>query len=348
MSFPSDSSRWQVDLAGPEDGPGLAAIYASDDGFPGNLQVRFTRGPNPYTSLLAEGDEVVVPIARDSASGRIVGMGACVKRTEWIDGKPCRIGYLTGLKGLPEVRGRVTTFPAMFAFLREQTRDVDLYYTTILTKHTMARRFLETQRPGMPEYRHVGSYTTYFYRRRGGSAAARTTPGTVEQLLQLAGRDNLRPVRAPSGLADADVRLMLDAEGRPVAGCALWDQQEHKQYVVTRYGGVHALARRIPTHLLGYPRWPDLGVPARCLSVALLAGSSPTAIRRLLSSVAAECEQLDFVMVGQMDGETGLPVPGARPARSVGYSSEVYTVHFDEACLGLTPGRPLAPDVGLL
>ena len=108
----SPSERFLVALATPSDGPELAALYAADDGFPGDVRVLFTRGTDAYVSLLSEGDAVVVPIVRERASGRIVGMGACVIRDAWVNGTPHRVGYLTGLKGLPEFRGRVPLIPA--------------------------------------------------------------------------------------------------------------------------------------------------------------------------------------------------------------------------------------------
>ncbi len=358
MSSPSSeqvpgrrTGRWLVQLATLDDGPELAALYASDDGFPGDIQVRFTRGANPIESLLAEGDDVVVPVVREVATGRIVGMGACVVRNAWVNGAVRRVGYLTGLKGLPEFRGgRVPVIPRVYGYLREHTPDVEIYYTTILSANTLARRLLEKRRGGMPEYRRIGSYQTTFF--RGGPTpvppsllgGASLGGGTLDELLGLLPRDNLAPVEPPAGLTDADVRVLRDRSGNILAGCALWDQRAHKQYVVTRYSPRYERFSKLPVHWAGFPRWPRVGAPAAYSSICLLTATTPVAARRLLTHLGSRAGHLDFLMVGHV---AGAPLAQARPRRRVGYSSELYTVHFEDDSLALD-GRPVALDVGLL
>lgn len=348
MNSPSD--RFEIALATPADGPELAALYASDDGFPGQVQVLFTRGRDAYASLLAEGDGVVVPITRERSTGRIVGMGACVLRTAWVNGTPRRVGYLTGLKGLPEFRRRVPLIPQVYAFLRERTPEVECYYTTILSENVLARRMLERRRPTMPEYRTVGEYTTSCFRVGWRPwAASRLTGGTLADLTALAGvpgRFNLAPVGAPAGLTDADVRLLRDRDGTPLAGCAVWDQRAHKQYVVTGYGERYSRLAGLPVHWAGYPRLPRVGTPADYVSVAALAarGDDPRLAADLLRAVGWENRRRHFVMVGLVDGHPlGAALGGVR---MIAYGSVLYTVHF-----GDEPGldeRPVGLDVGLL
>jgi hypothetical protein len=348
MNSPSD--RFEIALATRADGPELAALYASDDGFPGEVQVLFTRGRDAYASLLAEGDEVVIPITRERSSGRIVGMGACVVRTAWVNGTPRRVGYLTGLKALPEFRRRVPLIPQVYAFLRVHTPGVDCYYTTILSENVLARRMLERRRPTMPEYRMVAEYTTSCFRvgRRPG-AASRLTGGTLAELAVLGGvpgRFNLAPVGAPLGLTDADVRLLRSPGGTPLAGCAVWDQWAHKQYVVTGYGERYSRLAKLPVHWAGYPRLPRAGTTADYVSIALLAArdDDPGLAADLLRAVGWENRRRHFVMVGLADGHPlGRALAGLR---TIAYGSVLYTVHFgDEPGLD---GRPVGLDVGLL
>lgn len=345
-------SEWLVGLAGPEDGAQLAAVFASDDGFPGDIQVLFTRGANPYLSLRSEGESVVVPVVRQAATGRIVGMGACVVRTAWVNGVPRRVGYLTALKALPEFRGRVPLLAQVYRYLREQTSDVELYYTTILTANTHARRLFERplsrRRPGhlgLPEYRRVGTITTHLFRDRCQPAA----PGTLDELDELTarladGHENLAAVSLPAALGDAQVRILRDGRGRATAGCLVWDQQQDKQYTVTGYSGCYARLSRLPAHWAGFPRWPEPGVPARSVSVNLLAADSPGSARQLLAAVAGERRELDFVGVAFLQGHR---LAAAAPRRSVGYTSELCTVHFEPGSLALDD-RAVTIDLGLL
>ena len=346
----SPSERFLVALATPSDGPELAALYAADDGFPGDIQVLFTRGADAYVSLLSEGDAVVVPIVRERMSGRIVGMGACVVRGAWVNGTPRRVGYLTGLKALPEFRGRVPLIPQVYAFLRAQTPEVECYYTTILADNVLARRMLERRRPTMPEYRRVGEYATHCFRvGRRPAAASRLTGGTLAELAELAGppgRFNLAGATLPKAISDADVRLLRGRDGTPLVGCAIWDQRDEKQYVVTGYSGAYARLARLPVHWIGYPRLPRVGIPADYAGVTLLGsrGDDPELAAELLRAVGWENRRRNFLMVGQLEGHP--LAPALERLRTIRYGSVLYTVHFADE-LGLD-GRPVALDVGLL
>jgi len=345
--------RWTIELATPASGPELAAIYDSDEGFGGDIAVLFSRGADPYASLLAEGDAVVVPVVREVDTGRAIGMGACVVRDAWVNGEQKRVGYLTGLKALPEVRRSVPLIPRVYAFLAEHLRDVDLLVTTILTGNTLARRMLERRRPGMPEYRTVGAYTTHCFRvPRPLGPGPRVTGGTLAELAALTASTpsypaNLAPVTPPTGLRDADVRLLRDRDGTPLAGCAVWDQRAHKQYVVTGYGGRYARLARLPVHWLGYPRLPRVGVPANDAAITLLTArdDDPALVARLLRGVGRRERRRDFLLTGVLEGH---PYADAfAPLRTIEYGSILYTVHYEHGSPGLD-GRPVSLDVGLL
>jgi len=348
-----NTERWTIELAPPAQGGELAAIYDSDEGFAGDIAVKFSRGGDPYASLLAEGDSVVVPVVREIPTRRAIGMGACVVRTAWVNGEPKRVGYLTGLKALPEVRRSVPLIPRVYAFLAEHTRDVDLLVTTILTSNTLARRMLERRRPGMPEYRTVGAYTTHCFRlSTPPGPGPRVTGGTLAELAGLAASTpswpaNLAPVTPPTGLNDADVRVLRDRAGTPLAGCAVWDQRAHKQYIITGYGGRYQRLARLPVHWLGYPRLPRVGVPADDAAITMLAArdDDPTLVTRLLRGVGHRERRRDFLLAGVVDGH---PYADAfAPLRTIDYGSILYTVHFEHGSPGLD-GRPVALDVGLL
>jgi hypothetical protein len=345
--------RWIVELATPADGPDLAPIYASDDGFEGDIAVRFLRGSDPYASLLAEGDAVVVPLVRDAETGRAVGMGACVVRTAWVNGEPARVGYLTGLKLVPELRGTIPLIPQVYAFLAEHTRDVDLFVTTILTSNTKARRLLERRHAGMPEYRTVGAYTTHSFRiATPPGPGPRVTGGTLAELRGLAETapswpPNLAPVAAPTAVTDGDVRILRDRRGTPLAGCVVWDQTAHKQYVIARYGGRYERMSRLPVHWIGYPRLPKVGVAADDAANTMLTArdDDPDLVLRLLRGVGWQERRRDFLLAGLRDGH---PYGAAfARLRTVPYDSILYTVHVRPDMYGLD-GRPVALDVGFL
>jgi hypothetical protein len=257
------------------------------------------------------------------------------------------------MKLVPEVRGTIPLIPQVFAFIGEQTQDVDLFVTTILTSNTRARRLLERQHAGMPEYRKVGAYTTHSFRVATPlGPGSRVTGGTLSELGRLAESApswpaNLAPVSPPTGAIDSDVRILRDRGGAPLAGCVVWDQTAHKQYVISRYAGRYERMSRLPVHWLGYPRLPRIGVPADDAAITMLAArdDDPDLVLRLVRGVGWQERHRDFLLAGVLEGH---PYEEAYARlRTIQYDSILYTVHFTPDSYGLD-GNPAALDVGFL
>lgn len=341
-----------IRLAGPDDAADLAAIYASDDGFPGRIRVSFRRGDDPLASLRAEGERVLLPLVREASTGRPVGMGACVIRRSTVAGRERTVGYLTGLKVVPGFRRSPLALPRMYAYLREQAPDVELFTTTILDENRAAIGLLERGHRGMPQYRRVGQVSTFAF--RGGwpvPGRHRLTRGTLDELLTVRATEppaDLALHSAPAGLSRDDVWLLRDRAGRVLAGCAVWDQRAHKQHVVTGYGGAHAVLSRLPVHLLGLPRYPRPGAvtDGAAITLAWARGQDPHLLRELLRGVGRAERRRDYLLVAGLRGGPVARAMAGQPA--VRYGSRLYTVHFpDSPELGLDPGNTDV-EVGLL
>ncbi|WP_420175456.1 GNAT family N-acetyltransferase [Luteococcus sp. OSA5] len=349
----------QVELAGPDDAADLAAIYASDDGFPGRIAVSFRRGSNPLASLGQEGDRVVVPLVREAASGSPVGMGACVIRPSVVAGRMVTVGYLTGLKVVPRFRRSplaLAAMPAMYGFLQRQVPEVELFTTTILDENRAAITLLEKGHRGMPEYRRVGHVTTCALHRHWRPPELRQdrlrlVRGSLEELLAAREHDGLADLAlltAPPALGGQDAWLLRDRRGGALAGCAVWDQRHHKQHVVTSYSSAMSLARRLPMHLVDLPRMPRPGAVADEAAICLpwARGGDPGLLSTLLRGVGWRESHRDYLLVAALDDS---PLGRALQAeRAIRYGSRLYTVHFPDSPQHTL--RPMTTDVevGLL
>jgi hypothetical protein len=160
----------------------------------------------------------------------------------------------------------------------------------------------------MPEYRFKGEYTVHCLRGGGPfprGPALRVEGGCLADLASVhaatAGNVNLSPadVRLP-GLGDDDVYLLRDRQGEVEAACAVWNQQSHKQYVVTGYSGGYRWLRRLPTRLFGYPDLPRPNTVVNCASITLLAvrGNDSDLARYFVRSVAATASRHAILMLG--------------------------------------------------
>lgn len=157
------NSHLELRLSTIEDAEQILKIYECEE-FDGNISVMYTRRPNPYLSLLQEGEQVILPVIYDHEAGILCGVGGCVIREATVQGEIKRTGYLTGLKILPAYRKKIS-LPKVYQFLYEHTKDlVDLYYTTILIENTPVQKMFEKKRKNMPTYELKGIYTVYCFK----------------------------------------------------------------------------------------------------------------------------------------------------------------------------------------
>jgi hypothetical protein len=348
------NNKFSISLAKPEDAAQLLRIYECDD-FRGNISVLYTRRPDPFKSLMLEGEKVIIPIITDIENDMIVGMGVCIIRKAYINGEIVNTGYLTGLKGLPEYRKRVPSISEVYRYLHDVTKDdVDIYYTTILKENVSVQKMLAKKRKNMPEYRSMGEYTVYCFKT---GTARKEDVYTLEmgnkrdlerQFHSDPGSFNFSPVHVGlHGLGEEDIYLLRNQSGQVLASCAVWNQQSYKQYVVTEYKGIYSYIKRFPLQLLGYPNLPQENIPANYGSIALLnvKDNDELLAECFLKKVAQKAGNYDFLMLGLFENH---PFTSSMDRiKCIKYQSRLYTVYWDNNSLELDD-RPVNLEVGLL
>ena len=348
------NDKYEIGLAGHSDAEQLLNIYECGD-FEGNVSVLYTRRPDPIKSLMNEGEKVVIPIVRDLENDVIVGMGACIIRKAYINGEIKNTGYLTGLKGLTDYRKRVPAISQTYRDLYDKTKDeVDIYYTTILKENAAVQKMLEKKRKSMPEYRRIGEYTVYSFR-TGVKTRTKDWILVKGSLKELEGLDIYNPWNfnfsptdtALHGLTDNEVYILKDSEGKSAAACALWNQKDWKQYIVTGYRGIYKWLKKIPLRLIGYPDLPEEGVLLNYAAVSLLTvrEGDLTAAEQLISKVAEKAVGYDFLMLGLFENNKLRTV--MEKMKCIKYQSILYTVHWEDSGLELKD-RPVSLEIGLL
>ena len=99
---PGSSSRRSdllLDLATPADDAELRRLLR-DNPMDGAIRVSLEREPNVGLAAAVEGEPHDTVVARDPATGRIVGMGSRVgPGTAFVDGAPCRLGLPVASSG---------------------------------------------------------------------------------------------------------------------------------------------------------------------------------------------------------------------------------------------------------
>jgi ribosomal protein S18 acetylase RimI-like enzyme len=352
MSFRND--RFEYRLATPGDSEQLLRIYESGD-FKGNISVLFTRRPDPYQSLMNEGENAVIPVIEDKERGILCAAGCCIIRKAHVNGEVKRTGYLTGLKVLPEYRRRMPHIADVYRYLHEQTKEhADIYYTTILNENTQAQKLLEKKRSNMPLYKYIGEYTVHCFR-----TGIRQKPkkyifekGNVNGLdafyEPLMKDFQFSPIRIDlHGAAKEDIYTLRDIEGDLLAACAVWNQQSYKQYIITGYSGIYKYLQRFPLKILGYPSLPKENMPANYASVAMLCvkDKNMELAEYFMKRVAESASEYDFLMLGLFENHPLMNI--FHKVKHIKYKSRLYTVHWDDSTMALD-NRPIHLEVGLL
>ena len=313
-----------VELATRQDEPELRRLLRENP-MQGRVQVSLEREPDAFVAAAAEGQPHHTVVARDPASGRLVGMGHRAVMDVYVNGAPTRVGYLSQLRVDGPYRRRRRLLARGYALLAAgRAPDEEPFdLTSILADNLEALRLLGAGVPGLPTYHPLERFVTAVIptwrgsRWRGRRAAETGRPEHVEEIASClernAGRtqfsrrwsasDLVSPERCP-GLRPEDFRLAFGG-GRLLGTAALWDQGSFKQVVVRGYAPSLARWRgwiNRGAWLVGAPRLPDPGtaLPHAYLSHVAVDGDDTAVFERLLSGVLDEARRrrLAYLVAG--------------------------------------------------
>jgi hypothetical protein len=351
-----------VDLARPADDPEIRRLLR-DNPMEGAIRLSLEREPNAFLATAIEGDSHATVVARAPGGDRIVGLGTRSVANAFVNGEPCRLGYLSQLRVDREARGKRRLLAAGYAALRA-TRgagEAPFDITAIVADNDIARRLLGAGVPGLPRYRELSGFVTLVLpvlRPSFRPSSVRIEPGAAERMAEVAAcleRNRRRYQAAPfftaaeilspersRGLAPKDFRLAVGEDGGLLGCLALWDQRGFRQAVVRGYAP--RLARWRPwinrlSRLLGTPRLPEPGeaLAHAYLSHVAVDEDDPEIFQALLEAAYAEAKTrgLAYVILGFAAGHPWLPwlERRFRPRR---YESVLYAVDWGDGAEATT------------
>ncbi len=263
------SSSYRFDLATEADDGALRAILKNTS-MPGEISLSFQREPSFFAAERAGNLCSQVIAARETASGAIVGLASRSFRKMFIDGEVAIGGYLSNLRGMPQVRGG-PLLARGYRFLKDLHGDgrTPFYVTTILDGNDNAKELLTSRRAGLPVYHPLGRLHTYLiplykWRRLPSQGPTSQGPKVIkgmsgDQLAAAVANLNSHNRRHQFGPCYTSQDLKGDTQLLPgfspknlygyqgrsglTATLGVWDQTSFKQSVVTDYSRRYRLAR---------------------------------------------------------------------------------------------------------
>lgn len=144
----------RFDLAAPEDDPELRRLLRENP-FAGSISISFEREPNYFHASAVEGPFHQTLVARETESGKIVGMGDRSARPLYVNGELQTIGYFSGLRARPDYqRGMALARYLSKGFKGQRKLHADgrvpYYLMSIVADNDPARRLLESSLPNFP------------------------------------------------------------------------------------------------------------------------------------------------------------------------------------------------------
>lgn len=361
-----------VEFAAPHDDAGIRALLR-DQPMGGLVRLSLEREPDSRLAAGIEGDAYHAVVAREKATGRVVGVGARSVREVWFNGRRVRMGYLSTLRRDPKVLGFRHLLRDGFDLLESARGEEELPFdlTSVIADNRAARRALERGLPGLPHYKPLCDWVTLILptsSRRSNDPAIRTADATdlpaIASCLQAHGqRHQFAPVwseqdlRCPArsrGLSVGDFSIL--SEHGEVRGCAaLWDQRSFKQAVIRGYAPPLARWRpfvNVGLKLMGRPLLPPIGA---ALNMAYLSHTAcndddPDTLARLIRAVLprAAARGVDHLIVGVAGEGKTLPLL-RRHFRPREYRAILYLVTHPSRTPGEWPDeRPVHVEVATL
>jgi hypothetical protein len=339
MNFPND--KYELALATAQDVQEIKSVFESGE-FDGRIAVQFLRNPDPITSFEKEGEKVFLLVLKDKPKNKLIGIGACIIRKVVKRGEIVRMGYLAGLKIIPEYQRKVLFISQIYQQLQELTKEkADFYFSTILKENTLAQKLLEKPRKGMPLYEYLGDYRVYFcksgIRNRLKLLLTKDEKYTArrcrsEELSDFYACQAMRSELSLEDIAAYDLKNAqfygLFCQDTLVACGYVLNQQNYKQYVVKKYGGVYRLLSKLPTRLMGYPSFPKAGETANCACAGIWAdGNNEMYVHKLWQFMKQDAVEFDFLMLGLHKSH---PLRAYfEKTKQISYDSRCYVVDYE-------------------
>ena len=351
-------SQFRFEVATAADDAQLRHVLAATP-MPGHVSVSYRREPSYFAAAAVSGAFHQVVVARDAEAQRVAAFIARSVRSMFVNGRPDSVGYLGGLRTLPEYRNRLLLARGT-AYLRQLHADgrTKLYLATIAEGNDMAIDVLTSRRSILPSFHPAGHYLGLAIpiptRRRSPRMATgdvtisegrREDLGEIVDFLGAWGprrqffpeygeQDFFHSEATFKDLQPEDV-LLARRGGRLVGTIGRWDQHGFKQSIVEGYGA--ALQWVSPVYNLwaqirGRPRIPRPGQELRYLTAAIPvvaegdAGIFLALVRALLAGASGGAHH--YLMLGMHDRD-----PLLAAARRLGgrtYVGRLYLVCWED------------------
>jgi hypothetical protein len=353
-------------LAGPDDEAEIRRMLRENP-LGGGWQISLEREPNAFGGPHFPGERQQFVLARDTASGEVIGLCERLVRPAFVGGQERLLPYLGALRVAASRRHRVAILKGGFAMLRSAELDDECSFalTSIAADNSAAKRLLTAGIPELPTYRPAGEYVTLMMRAKPSANPLGIDVAQPDDLTDVVDFLRERLVLrqfAPAWSAAALVRqpgltiLVLRKSGAIEGVVGVWDQRAVRQAVLRglpRLLGRWRHVANLAAPLLDLPTIPAPGeaIAQAFLTCLAVRGDDLDLVRALVTAGASFAARIGckVATIGLPASHSWLPAI-RRCGRGIEYRTELFAAYWPEAEdrvaeLDLSRGFP---DVALL
>ena len=317
---------------------------------PGEIEVSLQTNPSFFKANEIKGRENQTICAMGPHNG-LLGIGSRSIMPMFVNGERVNIGYLSDLKINPARSSGRLLFEG-YKFLKNihQDRPVPMHLTTVVWSNDRAKKILNSQRYGLPEYKDFGRFYCAIIsiqkpvkREKSGIRVRRGNSERSEEILEFLSRQGKNKQFYPAYAREDFCKYfnhehydfsdfyMAYVDGKLKGVLAVWNQKSIKQIVVKRYNDKVRYLRfvyNVYCKLKGLPGLPKQGQSLNSCVVSFLAIESDdlNVFRELIWKVNEVCKGAKYhcFIVGLHEKDPKIKVIKAFAHRK--YLSNAYLV----------------------
>lgn len=316
------------------------------------FDVSFTRGKNPYTSVISFGDKSKIIVCKNLVSKECI---ACIVLSIYeltVNGNIENVCYINGLKIKEEYQINYFIYPKLLKYLKSVFHNNYTFGYFNVDKIADQNIKLFEKRNEKINYLPLCEFqeeieTKLFkpYKKDNIGLMKGKVNGLDEFYRNIGINYNLYPINGIKTIKDNEFIVWVK-NNKIVASLALTNQEEYKGYVVRQIKGIFKILRFLPLRLLGYPRIPKVGEYADHLNISMLGFDPNLSIKdriKFIKAASSYGKNSNFILIAMNKKDISYQalrkIKGAR-IPSLIYSCSYVPISYKD--------KPIYVDISLL
>lgn len=350
-TFTINGVEFCVTKATIDDSASIKSLY-EDTTLESKLDITFTRGDNPYKSVMSFGDKSEIYVCKNTVSKECV---ACIVISVYeltVNGKIENVCYINGLKIKKDYQKKYFIYLRFLSKLKDTFDNVYNFGYYNVDKVADRNKLLFEKRSNKLNFLPICEFqeeieTKIFkpYKKDTIGLIKGKINGLDEFYKNVGINYNLYPINGIKTIKDAEYLTWVKND-KIVAALALTNQEEYKGYLVRQLKGIFKILPYLPLRLFGYPKVPKNGEFVPHLNISMLGFDPNLSVKdriKFIKAASSYGKNSNMIIIAM--GKNDSSYQALRKVRGVGIPSLIYSCSYNQISY---KDKPIYMDVSLL